>query len=229
MSNIRTLKDNGSDYPITSNIDGAVYSLISTDCVIADMGDEFTMNYSTSSLVTSFASGSIALIGGNAFWLTGTAQITLPSNSTFYVCLRIDTSKTNGSTGSIECLTENAIKKGNINEGGVRDLPIYKVTTSANGVNSCTDVRQVIGSNSISQLEDDVNDLKAISTGTLSAGATSITINDSKITTNSLLSFYTSIYGVNPLSASVRSGYVTLTFEAQSSAMTVGVKVDGSI
>lgn len=62
---------------------------------------------------------------------------------------------------------------------------------------------------------------------TLSAGSTSIAISNSKITTNSALSFYTSIYGVNPTAVSVANGRVTLTFDAQTVAMEVGVRVDG--
>lgn len=66
-----------------------------------------------------------------------------------------------------------------------------------------------------------------IVTKTLAAGSTSITITNSKITTNSILSFYTSIYGVNPETVSVANGSITMTFKAQSVAMEVGVRVDG--
>ena len=76
-------------------------------------------------------------------------------------------------------------------------------------------------------LNDKITNISTITKGTLSAGSTSITLSDSRITTNSALSFYTSIYGVNPNSVSVSSGSVTLTFDAQASSMTVGVSVDG--
>lgn len=62
-------------------------------------------------------------------------------------------------------------------------------------------------------------------TGTLTAGQTSITILSDYITTDSVLDFYTSIYGVNPLTVSVVAGEVTLTFNAQVTNMTVGVKI----
>ena len=62
-----------------------------------------------------------------------------------------------------------------------------------------------------------------ILTGTLAAGATSITLSDAAIDGNSTFDFYTSIYGVNPTAVTVATGAVTLTFEAQSAAM--GVKV----
>lgn len=64
-------------------------------------------------------------------------------------------------------------------------------------------------------------------TGTLSIGATSITISNARITTNSILDFYTSIYGVNPSTVTVSAGKVVLTFPAQAVAMTVGVRING--
>lgn len=72
-----------------------------------------------------------------------------------------------------------------------------------------------------------INDSLKIITSTLAAGETTITISSQKITANSALSFYTSVYGVNPKSASAAAGSVTLTFDAQSAAMTVGVRIDG--
>ena len=140
---IRTLKDTGGDYAISSNVDGAVYSLATPDCVIGGMGDEFTITTSASSLMVTFAKGSQAVLCGNAFWLTDDESVTLPSESTFYLCARIDTSLPNGKTGTFECLTESAIKTDNINEGGIRDLKLYKIITSTNGVTSCEDVRTI--------------------------------------------------------------------------------------
>lgn len=71
-------------------------------------------------------------------------------------------------------------------------------------------------------------DALTITTATLLAGSTAIIINDARITSNSILSFFTSIYGVNPETVTVTLGSVTLTFEAQSEDMEVGVRVDGS-
>lgn len=141
---IRTLKDTGSEYTIPSNVDGAVYRLISEDCIIGEVGDQFATTQSATSLVLTFTKGCQALIGGNAFWLTSDESINLPANSTFYICLRIDTSKPNGQTGSIECLTEAAIKSGDINNGGIRDLKLYYVVTSASGVTTFNDLRKIV-------------------------------------------------------------------------------------
>ena len=141
---IRTLKDTGAEYPISSNVDGAVYSVATQDCVIGGMGDEFSVTQSASSLSLTFTKGSVAVLCGNAFWLEADETVTLPANSTFNLCLRIDTSKSNGQTGSFECLTEAGMKNNNINNGGIRDLALYTITTSANGVTSLVDKRTII-------------------------------------------------------------------------------------
>lgn len=62
--------------------------------------------------------------------------------------------------------------------------------------------------------------------GTLSAGSTSITLSHSSITTSSVLDFYTSIFGVSPTACTATTGKVTLTFDAQSTAMTVRVVIN---
>lgn len=141
---IRTLKDTGADFPISSNIDGSVYAIATQDCVIGGMGDEFSITTSASSLSLTFTQGSVAVLCGNAFWLTADETVILPANSTFNLCLRIDTSKPNGQTGSFECLTEAGMKNNNINNGGIRDLILYTITTSANGVASLVDKRIII-------------------------------------------------------------------------------------
>ena len=62
-------------------------------------------------------------------------------------------------------------------------------------------------------------------TGTLTAGNTSITLSDASITTSSTIDIYTSVYGVNPTAATVATGSVTLTFEAQAGDISVKVRV----
>ena len=62
-------------------------------------------------------------------------------------------------------------------------------------------------------------------TGTLTAGSTSITLSNAAITTSSTLDYYTDTLGVNPLTSTVSTGSVVLTFEAQSSDIGVKVRV----
>lgn len=62
-------------------------------------------------------------------------------------------------------------------------------------------------------------------TGTLSAGSTSITLSNSKITTSSVIDVYTDVFGVNPTGMTVSSGSITLTFTSQSSAVNIRIEV----
>ena len=61
--------------------------------------------------------------------------------------------------------------------------------------------------------------------GTLSAGTTSLVLTDVSITTTSDFDFYTSVYGVSPTAVAVDAGELTLTFDAQESAVDVKVRV----
>ena len=72
-----------------------------------------------------------------------------------------------------------------------------------------------------------VNNSLVIVRGILVAGETEITIEDSRIAENSALSFYASIYGINPTGVVVELGSVTLIFDAQAEDMEVGVRIDG--
>lgn len=82
-------------------------------------------------------------------------------------------------------------------------------------------------SDQINAVNEKVTEMSLITKAVLAAGATDITISDSRITTSSVLSFYTSEYGVNPTAVSVSNGSVTLTFDAQTEEIEVGVKVNG--
>lgn len=62
---------------------------------------------------------------------------------------------------------------------------------------------------------------------TLIAGETTISISGSAINKDSMISIYTSVYGVNPTSVSVTGGNITMNFEEQSTNIKVGVIIDG--
>ena len=63
--------------------------------------------------------------------------------------------------------------------------------------------------------------------GTLSAGNTSITLSNAKISTANtcLIDWYTSDYSVAPTAITVASGSITFTFEAQQSDIVVSIKI----
>ena len=62
-------------------------------------------------------------------------------------------------------------------------------------------------------------------TSTLTAGATSLTFTNSKITTNSTVDIYSSVYGVNPKTVTLSNGSIAMTFKAQPSNVSVKVVV----
>ena len=62
-------------------------------------------------------------------------------------------------------------------------------------------------------------------TGTLSVGSTSLTLSDASITTSSTIDVFVDTFGVNPTGMTVSTGSVTLTFDAQESALGVKVRV----
>lgn len=95
-------------------------------------------------------------------------------------------------------------------------------------------VPEVIGDNyyTKSQTDNEINRAKGhFLTGTLLTGNTSITLTDSSddpIDNDSLIDIYTSIYGVNPISAVIDSltHSITLEFEEQESDIDIKVRVN---
>lgn len=155
---IQTLYDTGSGHLITSKMDGAVYDIAcGGDCVCQGVGDEFNLNFSATSLDVTFAKGSQAIIGGGFFRIVQDEVITLPANSTCYLCARIDNSKPSGQTGSIVALTQAQMKSENLNgDGAVRDLLLYILTTSTNGVSNAENKKTIKSFNSLDSKVDEV-------------------------------------------------------------------------
>ena len=65
-------------------------------------------------------------------------------------------------------------------------------------------------------------------TGTLTAGSTTLTIQNEVISTDKCIEIFTDTFGVNPTNAVVTSGQIVLTFEAQESNLGVKVRVTES-
>ena len=148
MGTIQTLHDTGTDYQITPKMDGGVYSVATPDCVISGVGDEFTLQYTSSSLDVQFTAGSEAIIGGAFFKVMALTSVTLPANSTIYLCANINLSNASGSTGSFVQRTSTNMMSDNLNGSGTsRDLLLYVVTTNGSGVNSVTDRRTIKSTN----------------------------------------------------------------------------------
>lgn len=61
--------------------------------------------------------------------------------------------------------------------------------------------------------------------GTLTTGSTTLTLSDASIETTSTIDIYTDTFGIQPTNAVVSSGQIVLTFLAQSSDISVKVRV----
>lgn len=62
-------------------------------------------------------------------------------------------------------------------------------------------------------------------TGTLTAGSTTLTLQNAAITSSATYDYYTSVFGVNPIAVVISNGSMTLTFEAQQTNIDVKVRV----
>lgn len=61
--------------------------------------------------------------------------------------------------------------------------------------------------------------------GILKAGASTITLTHEKITSESMIDIYTSIYGINPKTVDITDGSITLTFKEQSDDIQIKVVI----
>ena len=81
------------------------------------------------------------------------------------------------------------------------------------------------------QIQDANGDITSLNsalkplTATLAAGATSVTIQNARITTSSAILPVAETYGLAPTNITVTTGQAVLTFDAQSSAENVGILV----
>lgn len=98
--------------------------------------------------------------------------------------------------------------------GALSNLTDVNISLPANG--------NILQYNSTSQKwENEV--LETVLTSTLAIGATTVVFTDSSIGPNSRLDWYTDVFGVNPTNVVANGSTVTLTFEAQESA--IGVRL----
>lgn len=81
----------------------------------------------------------------------------------------------------------------------------------------------------VNTIASDVSDidtaLTSLLTGTIAAGATSVTINDASILTTSIIDIYFKDKVLSPTNVTVTTGAITIEIEAESDATYVGVRV----
>ena len=105
----------------------------------------------------------------------------------------------------------------------------YRMITNDDGTVSFVDetvytqVGDSFGAGDVNNITSRLNIIRA----TLTVGNTQVVVSNGLITTDSILSFYTSVYGLNPSEVLVEDGSVTLTFDAQETDIEVGVQING--
>ena len=78
---------------------------------------------------------------------------------------------------------------------------------------------------SATNVQDAIAEMATITLSTiLTRGNTTVTFTNSRINSNTMFEFFTSVFDVNPVEVSVRNGSITLTFDAQSVDMTVAIR-----
>lgn len=101
--------------------------------------------------------------------------------------------------------------------------------TSVSYDNSNSGLTATNAQDAIDELADAIPSAAAVETqrGTLAVGSTNIvlTFAAQTIGANTLVDIYTDVYGVNPTAVATTSNTVTLTFDAQQSAVNVAVRV----
>lgn len=117
---------------------------------------------------------------------------------------------------------------------GIYEIELARYTASAVAITDFNQTFEILENQSIQGMlkqidavSQEVAKQTSITEAVLEAGMTSISIMDDRIKNGSALSFYTSIYGVDPNTVIVNEGKVTMTFDAQTVKMKVGVRVDG--
>ena len=110
------------------------------------------------------------------------------------------------------------------NTTNISNLQTSLGTTNTNLENTNTNLGTT--NTNIANLTTRVTNIEGVElTSTLTAGATSLTFTNSKITTNSTVDIYSSVYGVNPKTVTLSNGSIAMTFKAQLSDVSVKVVV----
>ena len=139
-----TQTNSGNTILINAEQDGAMNFAMMKDVIFKDIGDEFEVTYSSTSLGISVGSGE-GVIGGRTIRSDSSNTITLSASSVIYLVLRIDLTQTYGNEGMLYALTSLAsLQDDNLNSGGTkRDMLIATITTNGSGVTNLVDNRDI--------------------------------------------------------------------------------------
>ena len=192
------------------------------------------------------ADGQLVDSGKKADDLGGTFIVTLTSSGTSYTADKTFTEikAANDAGNSVKCKYGTKIYDLVNIQSAQANIAIFTfISTTLSECVRCTNDNWTVATYSLVQQTRKINN-KALSsditltasdvgaapkpttiTGTLTAGSTSLVLSNSAITTDSTIDIYTDKWGVNPTDVVVETGKVTLTFEAQATALNVKVEV----
>lgn len=144
---IKVMADSGGTVTYSAAEIGAAFNTFAggSDYVISDIGDEMAVVTSTASLTVTVKTGR-AMVGGRLVEVTSNTGYTVAASQTdVYLVLRVDLSQPLGSEGLITYATAAQIKEENLNTGtgGKHDLVLGKFTSSASGITSYSDQRNI--------------------------------------------------------------------------------------
>lgn len=177
------------------------------------------------------------VVGGHTSSITS-IQSTVTEQGTAISGLRTDVTANSGSINTINSLIGNGVPTttdktiiGAINELAAEITPGGSVTASSVSYTNTTS--GLTATNVQAAIDEVVSSIPAAlatekHSGTLAAGSTSITLNftSQTIGATTFVDWFVSDPEVSPTAITTTSNSVTMTFEAQSSALTVGVRVE---
>ena len=137
---IQVMADNNQD--ISAKQDAALYYYLS-GYKKHDIFKEYEnkLNVTVSGLNATLENGA-AMVYGHHIFCDGQDTITLPSNSEFYIVIRIDMTNPAGHEGTFTTVT--LLKNEDIlNSGNIYDIPLFKCITGINGVDTFEDLRNI--------------------------------------------------------------------------------------
>lgn len=149
---LQGMADNGLDIP--ASLDGAMYNTFAgnQDYVFKGIGDEFAITPSSAGLTIVLGTGKGIICGRSVMEYISegsSTSIQLPPNSSGYVVIRADLTKTAGNEFYLTTTTE--IIAQDINASGtIHDLPLYQYVTGSGTVTNWIDVRKVVAAGNAS-------------------------------------------------------------------------------
>lgn len=176
--------------------------------------------FGTASSIATTTTPGLVMPDGSTITIDATGLIEVPIDGS---TLQVDSG-----TGKLKAVVDKALSNlTDVNITSAANGQILKYNSSSSKWENVTlygtDILTQSGGVALTTAISGKEDAATVLSNTLAAGATTLNFTNAAIGNNSLLDVYTDTYGVNPTAMTQSSTTVTLTFDAQPSA--VGVKL----